>query len=104
MIIRVRGGAPKRDIAVPGRVVAGRLGYACRVRVQTPGLKDLTDAACMPDLTVEEYGGRKRAKPSARVMLLLLLWAGHRSEAMDEGFVQYILHSTLECPDGQRDF
>ena len=42
--------------------MAGKLGDACRVRVQTPALKDLTDAACMPDLTVEEYGGRKCAR------------------------------------------
>ena len=52
-------GVPERDIAVHGRVMAGRLEQAGRVRSQTPALKDLTDAACMPDLTVEEYGGEE---------------------------------------------
>ncbi len=30
-------------------------GYDQSVRVQTPGLASLTSAACMPDLTVQEY-------------------------------------------------
>ena len=73
----MRGGFPERDIAVPGRVVAGRLGYACRVRVQTPALKDLTDAACMPDLTVEEYGGEGACEAERRVHVTIVAvgWA-----------------------------
>ena len=56
--IRVRGEIPERDIAVHGLVMADGLEHACRVPVQTPGLRNLTDAACMPDLTVEEYEGK----------------------------------------------
>ena len=56
--IRVRGEIiPERDIAVHGCVMGDGLDRACRVRVQTPAQTNLTDAACMPDLTVEEYGG-----------------------------------------------
>ena len=35
--------------------MADGLEPACRVPVQTPGLRNLSYAACMPDLTVEEY-------------------------------------------------
>ena len=59
VVIRVRGGDPERDIEVHGRVMGAGLDHACRVRVQTPALRNLTDAACMPDLTVEEYGGEE---------------------------------------------
>ena len=52
----MRVGDPERDIAVHGHVMGDGLDHACRVRVQTPALRNLTDAACMPDLTVEEYG------------------------------------------------
>ena len=58
-IVRVRGGDPERDIAVHGHVMGDGLDHACRVRVQTPARTNLTDAACMPDLTVEEYGGEE---------------------------------------------
>ena len=46
----------------------------------------------------------ERAKPSSKVKLPLLLWVGYGSEVTDEAFVPYVLHSTLECMDGQRDF
>ena len=55
----MRGGDPERDIAVHGPVMGDGLDHACRVRVQTPALINLTYAACMPDLTVEEYGGEE---------------------------------------------
>ena len=57
VLVRVRGGDPERDIAVHGHVMGDGLDHACQVRVQTPALINLTYAACMPDLTVEEYGG-----------------------------------------------
>ena len=53
------GGIPERNIAVHGCVMADGLEHACRVRVQTPGLRNLTNAACMPDLTVQEYKGEE---------------------------------------------
>ena len=53
------GEIPERDIAVHGLVMADRLEHACRVPVQTPGLRNLTDATCMPDLTVQEYKGEE---------------------------------------------
>ena len=45
-----------------GTAFADGLEHACGVRVQTPGLRILTDAACMPDLAVEEYGGEEACK------------------------------------------
>ena len=57
--IRVRGEIPERDIAVHALVMGDGLDHACRVRVQTPARTNLTDAACMPDLTVEDYGGEE---------------------------------------------
>ena len=54
LIVRVRGRGPERFIEVPGRVDG--TGRRCdrSVRVQTVALSVLTDAACMPDLAVEE--------------------------------------------------
>ena len=48
------------------------LEHACRVRVQTPGLRNLTDAACMPDLTVEEYGGEGACEAECRVHVTIV--------------------------------
>ena len=48
------GGTPERNIAVHQCAMADGLEHACRVRVQTLGLRNLTDVACMPDLTVKE--------------------------------------------------
>ena len=52
------GGTPERIIQVPGCVDAWQLGYVSRLRLQTRGLKVLTDAECMPDLTVQSPGGK----------------------------------------------
>ena len=53
----MRGGvSPKWIIEVPGGVDAEWAGCACRLRLQTRGLKVLTDAECMPDLTVQSQG------------------------------------------------
>ena len=51
------GGTPERIIQIPGCVDAWQLDYACRLRLQTRPLKVLTDAECMPDLTVQSQGG-----------------------------------------------
>ena len=53
------GGVPERSIAIHGCVMADALEHAFRVPVQTPGLRNLTYAACMPDLTVQEYKGEE---------------------------------------------
>ena len=47
---------PERIIQVPGCVDAWQLGYVCRLRLQTRGLKVLTVAECMPDLIVQSQG------------------------------------------------
>ncbi len=62
----MRGEIPERDIAVHGLVMGDGLEHACRVRVQTAALKNLTDAACMPDLTVQEYRGEEACGGEAR--------------------------------------
>ena len=46
--------------------MADGLEHACRVPVQTPGLRNLTYAACMPDLTVQEYKGQEACGGEAR--------------------------------------
>ena len=53
MYIRVRVKEPERIIGVPGCVDVDGAGYDLSVRVQTPSLASLTDAAYMPDLTVQ---------------------------------------------------
>ena len=85
----MRGGFPERDSAVHGRVVAGKLRHACRVRVQTPALKDLTDAACMPDLTVEEYGGEEACEAECQGHVTIDAVSRVQVRVTDEGFVQY---------------
>ena len=57
MDIRVRVTDPERIIEVPGCVGLDRVGYDRSVRVQTPCPVTLTFAACMLDITVQEYGG-----------------------------------------------
>ena len=48
---------PERIIEVPGCVGLDRVGYDRSVRVPTPCPVTLTFAACMLDITVQEYGG-----------------------------------------------
>ena len=74
--IRVRGGTPERIIQVPGCVDAWQLGYVSQLRVQTHGLKVLTDAECMPGLTVQIHGGKisRNAGFLFSKSLLLLRW------------------------------
>ena len=48
---------PERIIEVLGGVDAEWAGCVCRLRLQSRCLKGLTDAECMPDLTVQGQGG-----------------------------------------------
>lgn len=58
------------------------LDSACQLRVQTPALRDLTDVARMPELTIEEYGGRKCARPATpNVVIDDVLGSDHGWEA-----------------------
>ncbi len=56
LFIRVRVKDPERIIGVPGCVDVDGAGCDQSVRVQTPGPVTLTFAACMLDITVQEYG------------------------------------------------
>ena len=53
VIHQSEGGTPERIIQVPGCVDAWRLDHVCRLHRQTRPPKVLTDAECMPDLTVQ---------------------------------------------------
>ena len=55
--IRVRVEEPERNIGVPGCVDVDGAGYDQSVRVQTRPHSSLTGAACLPDLTIQEYKG-----------------------------------------------
>ena len=68
----MRGGDPERDIAVHGHVMGDGLDHACRDRVQTPALTNLTDAACMSDLTVAEYGGEGACEAECQVHVTIV--------------------------------
>ena len=89
MYIRVRGEIPERDIAVHALVMGDGLDHACRVRVQTLARTNLTDAACMPDLTVEDYtslrnkhrGLRTLKRPAERRIGPMLISLGIRFES-----------------------
>ena len=88
------GGIPERDIAVHGCVMADGPEHACRVPVQTPGLRNLTYAACMPDLTVQEYKGEEACGGEARGHFTIGDVARAHVRLRKQGFVQYLVHST----------
>ena len=77
--------------------MADGLEHACRVPVQTPGLRNLIDAACMPDLTAQEYKEEEACGREAPGHIIVDAVGPAQVRVTDQGFVQYLLHSTLGC-------
>ena len=76
--------------------MADGLEHACWARVQTVGLRNLTDAGCMPDLTVEEYGGEGACEERARGYFTTIAVGRARVRVRNQGFVQYVVHPAQE--------